>query len=182
MLSITDYLLIKLQEECVELAAAAISMNNEDSPSNQKDMSGELNDVVGVLAMLPLAGIKPDSEVLFTDSPDSNKVVEDEILSAITNASLHVAKMASKCLVFGLKETYVGSTLHNTQRLYSDIQRLATSMDVLVEKYKEINYSHVAQVKKRAKMLKYIPISLQHSTISESTFNEFANIVRKLDS
>jgi NTP pyrophosphatase (non-canonical NTP hydrolase) len=200
MLSLPEYLLTKINEECIELADASMELAN--LPSNvvfQKEFSDEYNDILGVLSMFDIAGIRTEAikqevdqlseEFKFQLEKDiSSHSISPECLEdfisllprKVTKQALSAAKMACKCLVFGLEEKYVGSILHNSVRFLFEIEKLKILCDTLEAHCKNIYKSEFAQTNKRKKMAKYLLISLKYKTLTKTGFNKFNDIVNQL--
>jgi hypothetical protein len=200
MLSLPEYLLTKINEECIELADAAIELANlPKSEAFQKEFSAEYNDILGVLSMFDIAGIRTQKtkdeikqlseefkfhlEKDITSHSVSPECLEDYISTLprkIAKQSLSAAKMACKCLVFGLEEKYVGSTLHNSVRFLFEIEKLSVLCDTLALHCENISKSETAQAYKRKKMAKYLLISRKYKTITKTGFSKFNDAVSQL--
>jgi hypothetical protein len=192
MLSISDYLLTKLNEECIELTDAVIKLRDNQSDQNIQELSDELNDVHGVVGMVLECKSIPSSDLvrgsnLIGVNDDFSKYIKDvdslpyrHLLSEISTQSLATAKMACKCLVFGLSETKVGSSLHNTSRLVVEITKLFIVTNRISNEHPEIRLCDTKQELKRQKMLKYLAVSKEQGVVDEDCFNEFSNIATRM--
>jgi hypothetical protein len=185
MLSYPEYLLIKLNEECIELADAALLLSeNPDSVELQSEFCGEYNDILGIVSMMPSAGLN----INLSESVESLKETNAESREAIQRYSreiatqaLRAAKIVTKCMTFGLKETYVGATLHNTDRLMAEVEALFLLSSKLSSNTSVIKFCLIAQNNKRLKMKKYLAISERYETISATDAQTFELTVNKMD-
>lgn len=200
MLSFTDYLLTKLNEECIELADIAIQMQDKgiNNKTINSELFGEVNDTLAVIDMLAGANITPSD--LGSNYQTIREQIEGDATQSILNKpmpmsklytllpqqislqALRVAKMATKCMVFGLNEVYVGQTLHNTERLYIEVVKLQALVSALVDLLPDIKVCKKAQQAKRAKMLKFMPISVEQGAVDSECANKFQALVDIMDS
>ncbi len=199
MLTISDYLLVKLNEESVELSDAAIALKDNKTKTNKQELSDEINDLYGIIAMLPYGNINITEkstdaieiinsyrEEVIAQSAEAKACcpkgcIANQLLQKMAVQALSVAKMACKCLVFGLSEIYVNTTLHNTLRLSIEIHKLIVITEHLDSTLSDIEILPDKQARKRAKMLKYMPISLEQGVLDEHCLQLFTDIVRTLD-
>lgn len=194
MLSITDYLLTKLNEECVEIADVAVRMNREPSSHAilTSEMSNEINDVMAIVEALPHSAIAPPKVDALSPYDVANQFncpldadcelgFKSNLLHLTSLQALSTAKMATKCMVFGLNETYVGQSRHNTHRLSVEISKLQSLFDELGEAFDGVAYCYEAKRKKRAKMLSYMALSLEQEAVEHACVAAFQDIISKVD-
>ncbi len=187
MLSIQDYLLLKLSEESNELANELMLLNIKETAStgsafdhesiseSLEKVHAEFNDLLAIAAMLPRAF--PDFDIEGKTKEQANGIKKVS-LDWATTQSLDVAHIVSKCLIFGTEDSYKNEA--NITRLSTSIAILRRIVTLVLSQYACLdssNYENIEmQINKREKVLHFMQRSFTNHRIEKVAINEFTNI------
>lgn len=174
-----QYLLLKLNEESLEIATALIELEDGafSEGNNQikkfKEVNLEINDLNAVIEKLK---IDFDFDISIFQSFTHERIQYEHQAEGICfwlNYTIHkalaVSKIASKCIQFGLNETNPVLTVNNSTRLQIALRDLYFGVDCLNE-YGKLGYEkdcdHIAQ--KLEKIEKYLQYSIELNCVSST--------------
>lgn len=188
MLSIQEYLLLKVSEECNELAAELVLLSAKEGSSkgtasdfesiseSLDNVHAEYNDLLAITVMLErtFTGFNID------EAKEQASGIKKVSLQWATTQTLDVAHIVSKCIIFGPDNTYKGKS--NINRLSISLAILKRVITLLFDRYaslSDVDYENtMMQIEKRQKVLQFMTLSLTENRIEENTIKDFECLVR----